>query len=58
MTKFEWMTRAQRHFAKLTQDFRYNWYMYAEACYDNMIDTEEYQNEPEDAVDEELSYWN
>jgi len=55
MTKFEWILRAQRQYAKRTNDWQYDWEYLAEVSYDESY--EEFENEPEEAADSEMSYW-
>lgn len=56
MSKFEWILRCQRQFAKRTNDYSYDWSMNAEICYDEMREGW-YENDPEGCADEEISNW-
>ena len=56
MSKFEWILRCQRQFAKRTNDYSYDWSMNAEICYDEMREGW-HENDPEGCADEEISNW-
>lgn len=55
MSEFEWILRCQRQFAKRTDDYSHNWEHYAETCYEEMH--EDFEDDPEAAADEDISYW-
>jgi len=55
MEKEEWLKRCEAQFDKRVQDDKANWKDAAEACYDSMHD--DFQDDPEGAADEEMSYW-
>lgn len=55
MTEFEWVTRATMRYAN-----RLGWHdqsceEFAKTSYDD--GREDFENEPEDCVDEDLTYW-
>jgi len=56
MSKFEWILRCQRQFARRTNDWSHDWSSYAQTCYEEMIDNgiDEY---PEVQADEDMNYW-
>jgi len=56
MSKFEWILRCQRQFAKRTNDYEYDWSQNAEICYDEMREGW-YENDPEGCANEEISNW-
>lgn len=55
MEKEEWLKRCEAQFDKRVQDDKANWKDAAEACYESMY--EDFQEDPEDAADEEMSNW-
>lgn len=55
MTKLEWVQRARMHYANRTQDFAYDWESHAEIAHDELLDG--FEDDPEGAVDEEISNW-
>lgn len=59
ITKDVWVDRAKKALIDKTGD---DWHpealqSYAESCYDWAIESDEYLNEPEDAVAEDLTNW-
>lgn len=42
-------------FARVTNDFIYDWQGCAESCFNEMY--EDFQDDPEGCADEEMSYW-
>ena len=59
MTKFEFVTRCQRHFAKRTNDYAYDWSENAELCYESAVEFygEIIPDYPEYYADEEMDCW-
>ena len=55
MDKEEWIKRCEAQFDKMTGNEKAHWRDAAEMCYDNMHD--DFPDDPEDAADEEMSYW-
>lgn len=55
MNKDEWILRCQRQFARRTNDWSYDWRPNADVCYEENIAG--FEDDPEGAADEEMSYW-
>lgn len=55
LSAFEWVTRAQLHFANRTKDYSHIWTDYAETLYAEYLD--HYPRNPEECVDMDISYW-
>ena len=59
MTKAEWLSRARQHFIEKTRATDRQGKTWAQIIFDNLLEYgEDIESiEPEEAVDEELSYW-
>lgn len=55
MEKEDWIKRCEAQFDKMIGGERANWRDAAEMCYSEMLD--DFQDDPEGAADEEMSYW-
>jgi hypothetical protein len=55
MTEYEWVQRARMQYARRTGDFMFDWLGVAKTAYDETL--EDFENDPEDAADCDMSYW-